>query len=184
MGADLAEAHDRGPVTADGFLARRALLRRVLAESLGPGEVLLVDDAGRRFASCGDRVTWWSSSSSGQVVVIAVADAPVGVDVEVVAAVPEAAAVARQLFRPDEADAVTTVDEPLRTRRLLTTWVAKEAVVKATGEGLSRDLTSFHVPDGKHWRPVSWYGIRGPSLLVAAPLASPPGCVVAVAVTS
>src|SRR5205823_4634192 len=95
--------------------------------------------------------------------------------------VPEAASVARHLLRTAEAEAITTLAEPARTRLLLETWVAKEAVVKATGEGLARDLRSFGAEPGPGWRPVTWYEDEGPALLIAdVPLDD---CVVALALT-
>ena len=78
----------------------------------------------------------FSLSHSGQWVVCAVGDAPLGVDVEQPRCTMD---IARRFFRPDELPKTEDKDFLLRL------WTAKEAFVKALGGGLSVPLNSFRV---------------------------------------
>lgn len=73
------------------------------------------------------------------------ATSEVGVDVECLREVPEAAAIARRHFSVREADLVCGGDAARRSERFLTCWTRKEAVVKALGRGLSVPLQTFEV---------------------------------------
>lgn len=141
------------------LVARRTALARVVAAHLGvePRALRLVDDAGRLVVGTdgGDPVPL-STSHSADVGLVTIGTGTgtggVGVDVEVVAPVPEAASIAADLFHPDEARWIGTGAGQLA--RFLAVWVRKEAVVKVTGEGLSRDLRSFAVAPGAGVEPV------------------------------
>lgn len=81
-------------------------------------------------------------------VAVAVArEREVGIDVEAVSrTVPSAMDLARRYFSPREADALAAQrDESQRQREFLRRWTAKEALVKATGHGLSLGLDQFEV---------------------------------------
>lgn len=78
----------------------------------------------------------FSLSHSGSWVVCAVGDHPVGVDVELPRC---SAAIAKRYFHPSEA---AWADDPDCLCRL---WTAKEAFVKALGDGLTIPLRSFQV---------------------------------------
>lgn len=77
----------------------------------------------------------FSLSHSGHWAVCAVADTPVGVDVEQPRCTP---AMARRFFHPDELRS----ENPIFLTRL---WTAKEAFLKALGRGLTVPLDSFLV---------------------------------------
>ena len=80
-----------------------------------------------------------SVSHSGDVVAVALTAAgPVGVDIEVVRAI-DVEAVADSVCRPAERRRLAT------TAGFYSYWTRKEAVLKATGEGLSRPMTDLHV---------------------------------------
>jgi 4'-phosphopantetheinyl transferase len=84
-----------------------------------------------------------SVSHSGERVAVALTRVgPVGVDVERIADV-DTAGLARTVLHPDET-AATTED-------FYVYWTRKEAVVKATGDGLGAGLSAVHVspPDGQ-----------------------------------
>ena len=80
-----------------------------------------------------------SVSHSGEVVAIAIAwCGPVGVDVEAVRAI-DFAAITESVCTPAERIEVRTETD------FFTVWTRKEAVLKATGEGLSRPMSSLQV---------------------------------------
>lgn len=100
---------------------------------------------------------WVSLSRAGELVVVAVTDAgPVGVDVEVVPDLP----------RPDFATfALHTGERAASAWEQATTWVRKEAVLKAVGLGLRLDPREVGVspadepPAVRSWpgtAPLSW----------------------------
>lgn len=131
------------------FLARRALLAEVVGDVLGvdPTELALTGDEGPlriRHPSAGELLV--STSSSGEVGLVALGADGVGVDVETTSEVPEVDDIARAMLHPDETAWIDAGGD--RTSRFLAVWVRKEAVVKLTGEGLQRDLRSFAVHPG------------------------------------
>jgi 4'-phosphopantetheinyl transferase len=71
----------------------------------------------------------------------------VGVDVERMRNIPEAAALAESCFLSGEAAFVSAAGTAhQRSARFLTCWTRKEAVVKAIGGGMSIGLDAFEVP--------------------------------------
>lgn len=119
--------------------ARRAFTRRVLGGVLGedPARIEFDVEPGGKPRLIDDRM-WFSCSSSGDHLIVAVADRPVGVDVEQVRADLDPHDLARRYFSPEErmhleheayGDALV--------ERFLLLWTAKEALGKATGEGVT-----------------------------------------------
>lgn len=119
------------------FLAGRRLLRNVLAGLLecSPQEVgIETDGAGKPRLSEGSY--HFSVSHSGEAVGVAVAEFPVGIDLEWERPV-DARGLARRFFSPEEAALLAA--EPI-TRRFFSLWTRREAAVKADGRGLARLL--------------------------------------------
>ncbi|MFF0436110.1 4'-phosphopantetheinyl transferase family protein [Streptomyces sp. NPDC004327] len=141
------------------YVTAHALLRTVL------GEVLDRDPAALSFAQgphgkpyLADAPVEFSLSHSGELVAVALSlGAPVGVDVERVP-VPSAE-LPLPVLSPAERAAYDLVPEPERAAAFTTYWVRKEAVLKATGEGLRVDPARLTVaaPD----RPARLLGWRG-----------------------
>jgi 4'-phosphopantetheinyl transferase len=141
---------------AGRLLARRALLRRVVAEVGGcaPDQVQVPSGSGPRTVTVpGLPPRYVSTSSSGAWAVLALADVPVGADLEMLPGPPDALQVSAHLL-PAAEHAWIAAGGPHAPDRFLVTWVRKEAVVKLTGEGLSRDLRSFVVDAGAASAPV------------------------------
>ncbi|MFF2192328.1 4'-phosphopantetheinyl transferase family protein [Streptomyces sp. NPDC058157] len=134
-------------------LAHRAAVRRILGRLLDvpPGEV----EFGRRpCPGCADaahgppyvrhpgNALWISISHTGGCGVLAVAEHPVGIDVEHEARPwsPEAAAKA---LTPSEAAHLEAQRTPrARAHAFLTCWTRKEAALKAAGIGIVTDLSA------------------------------------------
>ena len=99
---------------------------------------------------------FFNLSHSGSVAAMAVCRAAdVGIDIEKLRDVPDG--FADRFFAPEERSALATISDPeARRRTLILCWTRKEAVVKATGEGIARGLQSFvvSVNDGP-WPEVS-----------------------------
>lgn len=97
---------------------------------------------------------------SGQMAAVAVADCPVGIDVERVRAMPDLLAVASRFFAPAEAAEVQAAPEPERTSMFFRIWTRKEAFVKCVGDGLYMPLDSFRVSSGPE---AQFLGFQDPS---------------------
>jgi 4'-phosphopantetheinyl transferase len=132
------------------FLTGRSLIRGVAARSLGvpPSDVVLDSscfDCGKPHGK--PRVVGSSLevsiSHSGDWVVLAVTEgAPVGVDVEELrdASVDELAGIC---FSPDELATFRALPADSRRGAFFTYWARKEAVVKATGKGMTVPMTKL-----------------------------------------
>jgi phosphopantetheinyl transferase len=131
------------------FVQGRSLLRQVLATYLGcPPQMLRLDqwcvrcgaaDHGKpRLVSPPSELTFNLSHAEGLVVVAVCCGQPVGVDVEWrgrAQAMPELVGL---VLSPTELAALEELPQADRAGVLLRCWVRKEALLKATGEGLGR----------------------------------------------
>jgi len=95
----------------------------------------------------GDRTgLQFSVSHSGQRVAVAVVrDAHVGVDVEQIVPGLEVEALAREVLSEDEREVFDELASGDRQRGFLTYWTRKEALLKATGDGLRVPMDSITV---------------------------------------
>ena len=86
----------------------------------------------------------FSISHTRGCVAIAVAGRAVGIDVEQRREISDLAAVARTAFAPEGyAALVACSGRPARTAMFYRYWTLGEAFIKATGEGITQNLTSF-----------------------------------------
>ena len=117
----------------------------------------------------------FSLSHAGDWAVLAVCDAPVGVDIEAVG--QDRPQVVARFFHPREQDAYFALPEDARTDAFYTLWVRKEAVVKALGDGMHRPFASFAVPLPPA---CTVHGLDQPAALFSLPFPGPyklGGCV-------
>jgi 4'-phosphopantetheinyl transferase len=126
------------PADAAAFIARRAALRRLLADWLGvtPAEVRLTTGAhGKPMLAEG--LLHFSLSHRRGISVIALAAAQIGIDLEFVDSRVQIDSIAARFFAPDELE--TLSQRPIDARRDLFFWLwtRKEAFVKALGVGIS-----------------------------------------------
>lgn len=127
-----------------------------------------------------------SVSHSGDLVVVAVARAPVGVDVEQLDGRSRPLggdggpqALAQVVLASEEQAALAAVSPPDRARAFLVAWTRKEAVTKATGDGLRIPFSEVIVARG---RLVSWPGPQPPESVSLSDLEAEAGYVAALAV--
>ncbi|MBV9205817.1 MAG: 4'-phosphopantetheinyl transferase superfamily protein [Actinobacteria bacterium] len=131
-----------------------------------------------------------SVAHSGDLVVVAVARSPVGVDVEQLGGRPHAVggdggpeALGRLVLSPAERAVLAAVPPPRRSREFLVAWTRKEAVTKATGDGLRVKFSDVVVAAGAGPpRVVSWPYPRDPGGVTLLDLDADAGYVAALAV--
>lgn len=73
---------------------------------------------------------------------------PVGIDIEAAFRASELPGIATSVCHPSELQSLANLPEPARSRALLALWVRKEALLKAEGIGLAREMCSFHAAAG------------------------------------
>jgi 4'-phosphopantetheinyl transferase len=139
------------------FLRARGFVREVLASYLHGrrGSDLQFD---RRCSLCGaqhgkprlagnaqpESGIEFSISHSGSLCLIAVSSGPVGVDLEILRDL-ECEAIARKEFAEAEAESIRLAPPEVRVKAFLELWVRKEALAKALGTGLNREMLTTHV---------------------------------------
>jgi 4'-phosphopantetheinyl transferase len=140
---DLQEAPSRDPARG-AFLRRRALSRRIVAARLGVApESIEIGHA----PSGAPRVLAPASplkiSVSGRAdfCAVAMAEAPVGVDIEPSRAIEPP----WSLLHPNERKALETLRGEARADAFLRLWTAKEAYLKALGLGFAREPTKIAI---------------------------------------
>ncbi len=131
----------------------------------------------------------FSVAHSGDLIAVAVAADPVGVDVEQLdgrARPPgggDPEALARLVLAGPERAALAEIDPPARARAFLVAWARKEAVTKATGDGLGAPFSQIVVAaDAGAPRVTSWPYPQAPETVSLLDLDAGPGYVAALAV--
>ncbi len=131
----------------------------------------------------------FSVAHSGALIAVAVARDPVGVDVEQLggrARPLDPDALARLVLAESERAALAEVDPAARARAFLVAWARKEAVTKATGDGLRAAFSQIvvaAVPDSAGPpRVTSWPYPQAPESVSVLDLDAGPGYVAALAV--
>ena len=93
----------------------------------------------------------FSLSHSAEHVMVALAECPVGCDVEEIA--PADMDIARICCTPDEFALIESLDGGERDRAFVKSWVRRESLLKAIGCGFGKEVPPFHVLP---WRVPDW----------------------------
>ena len=147
---DLARAATYPDARRGYFLARRALLRQLVARRFGcaaEAVVISVDESGApRIASPNeispDANLRLSISRRGALVALAIAPRPIGVDVEILGRPEEVPAA---MLHKDEAERLADLNGAARHKAFLEIWTLKEAYLKALRTGLRREPAEIEV---------------------------------------
>jgi 4'-phosphopantetheinyl transferase len=156
----------------DRHLSAHGALRLVLAEYLACDPLALrfaTGEHGKPFLE--DTPLEFNLSHSSDLALIAVGcERQVGVDVERVRSVPDLEDLAGRVCGTDELATLAALAEPHRAHAFLTMWTRKEALAKATGEGIGgvmRDGRAGAV-ERKPWTVVEVNDLPGYTASVAA----------------
>ncbi|MAS96546.1 MAG: hypothetical protein CMO55_25435 [Verrucomicrobiales bacterium] len=127
----------RFDVHRERYVRSRGKLRTVLGECLGcsPNEVpLLIDEMGKPYLPDGE--VHFNLSHSEDLAVVAVSRVPsIGVDVELFSREVDIDGLGNRCFRESEIKRMQSLGGDDKVRAFFWTWTAKEARMKATGEG-------------------------------------------------
>ncbi len=133
------------------FVLSRSFLRGLLAKYLRchPREVSFTLGAYGKpslAATDSDSQLSFNLAHSGVITLCAVGlSKDIGVDVEQMRDIDDMENIARRFFAPLEVARLNALPECEKKEAFFRCWTAKEAFIKATGEGLSRPLDSFTV---------------------------------------
>jgi len=129
------------------FVAARGLLRKLAGAYLDRDPASLtfaLAEHGKPYLADAD--LRFSVSHSGDLVLIAFSQGnEIGVDVEEIRESSDTMAIARRFFAPEDAAALAALPPSGRTAAFFAIWCRKEAVLKATGKGVSEGLDRFAV---------------------------------------
>jgi 4'-phosphopantetheinyl transferase len=167
------------------YVSHHAFVRRVLGRYLGvaPSALMMRVGTHGKPELAPDQPLAFNASRSGGLSVVAVASAPVGVDIEQVRPIDDALQIADGLFADGERRRLRMLPRSARSQAFLALWTRKESVVKATGRGLSQPLDAFDVSAGKEDMDGRWHSQLGSTPLVVAQLDAPSGWLAAVSLT-
>lgn len=134
----------------DAYIVGRGRLRETLGLVVGcpPAAVRLVADLRgkpRLDGPVGGRVRFNVAHSSALMLCAVTLDRDVGVDVERMDERTEWEEIAARSFAATEREALGALPRTVQQSAFFACWTRKEAVIKATGEGLARPLDSFLV---------------------------------------
>jgi len=137
------QAHDR-----HRFIISRAALRIILAVYLNEQAALIEFEIGvNKKPFLKNAALHYNVSHAGDWIIIAVANTPVGVDVERIDPSFDYKDIIIEYFNKEEVKYITGADDHSRFFLL---WTRKEALTKATGKGLDDDLKLVPALNGEH----------------------------------
>ncbi|WP_363350996.1 4'-phosphopantetheinyl transferase superfamily protein [Methylocystis echinoides] len=154
------------------YIGAHALLRAELSRRAGGAPQdwrFAAAERGKPFLVDPPQDLRFSMTHTRGMVAVALAEGvEIGVDVEPAHRRAESMKLAERFFAPEEAALLRALEGEARRDAFFAIWTLKEAVVKATGEGLSRPLNSFvisldppgvtmrDVAAGDDWRLAHW----------------------------
>jgi 4'-phosphopantetheinyl transferase len=116
-------------------------------------------------------------SHSGELAVVAVAEvSEIGVDIEQIRPMPDWRQIAKGTFHQAETEWVCAAKVDHRAEAFFEVWTAKEAYIKASGNGLSHPLDSFAVVGANPQQEYSITRLQLPEGYAGAVAYPPPTC--------
>ena len=166
-----------------GYVLAHGLLRRLLAAFCAvPAQELRFRTGpfGKPLLESGALSFSISHCGSTAIVAISSPEMTVGIDIERVREIDDMETIVRRYFSPLEYAAWCAQPHSARQQAFFRLWTRKEAVLKATGEGLQRSLSSFTVscdmpPELLAPAPPAWslHDLAEPAGYVGAVAAAP-----------
>lgn len=154
-------ARYRLPADRNRFVAGRGLLRLLAGRYTKQSSEQVTINPGRNQKPMLTNAPGWhvNLTHAGEWVLLAVGRVAVGIDVEEMNPDFRYADLLTTAFGPDEQEQIRLSEQP--RRQFYDGWTRKEALLKATGHGLSDELTAVPCLDGEHRVPESVIGAAG-----------------------
>ena len=134
----------------DNYIICHGILRMLLGSYVGqsPSDLsLTIGACGKpelRAGSGGGGIHFNLSHSRDLVLCGITGACPIGVDVEYLQPIPRCERIAREFFSQTEAESLRALPREFRTQHFFDLWTRKEALLKATGDGLGHGQTIRH----------------------------------------
>lgn len=164
----------RRPEDRDRYLAAHGALRLILGEYVAGDPIgfpLSADERGKPFL--GDRRTQFDlqfnlSHSGGLALIVVAAARQVGVDVEHIRPMPDLEGVAARVCTPAERAELSALAGAQRESAFFAMWTRKEALAKASGEGIQAIVRESSGEPDDRWSFVDVTDLPGYAACVAA----------------
>jgi 4'-phosphopantetheinyl transferase len=133
------------------FIVSRGALRQILGMYLNMPPVAIEFAEGKNkkpyIVNPGDRGLHYNLSHSNNWIVIAIANSEIGIDTEFVNPDFDYREIITDVFGPGEVDFIKKGNS---LKRFFTLWTRKEALIKATGQGMDENFKAIPSMDGDH----------------------------------
>lgn len=135
---------------ANRYIICRVLLKFILARrlSIPVSEINIALNHNKKPYLVNDNSVFFNLSHSKDLAIIAVSDNAVGIDLEYLNNNFDFMDMLPTIFSSKEIERVLTTTQKAQT--FFKYWTRKEAIVKATGQGISDDLPKIPATDGRH----------------------------------
>jgi 4'-phosphopantetheinyl transferase len=132
------------------FVICRMVLKFLLAKQTGldVNKIVLDNDSNKKPYLSSHPSVFFNVTHAGDYAIIAIAKEPVGIDIEYINRKFEFSEIISYTLSNTEIDKLLNSDNKLHT--FYTYWTRKEAIVKATGKGISDNLPHIPAMDGHH----------------------------------
>jgi 4'-phosphopantetheinyl transferase len=134
---------------SDRFIISRALLKLIMSKYLNiqPNRVEIDADKNKK-PFIKNSPLFYNMSHSGDWIILAVADSPIGIDTELINNSFDFGDVINEYFSVDESSFISESDS---TERFFLLWTRKEAITKASGQGLDENFKFIPSLDGEYF---------------------------------
>lgn len=136
------------PKPRDTFITSRGYLRIILSKYLQiePAKIEFAYTAkGKPYIVSNSNLEFNLSHSADLVVYAITKNRPIGIDLEYLRNFPDGVKIATRFFAPEEAEFIRNCPETLQSLAFFQGWTSKEAMLKATGEGIADGLAKLIV---------------------------------------
>jgi 4'-phosphopantetheinyl transferase len=136
------------PLDKQRYIISRAILKHLLSRFSGVNEqeILLASGKnGKPFWSNPFEIRFNLSHAGDGLVIGLSLEKEVGIDMERLDRIPNIPALETFLFTPSELELFHNLDPSLKQETFITAWTRKEAVLKASGEGLTKAMNELDV---------------------------------------
>jgi len=136
------------------------VLKRLLSHYSGINEneiTFKYGKNGKPFLLENDKLQFNCSHSEEMLVIALTLGAELGIDVESLTRIVQPAKLQTYLFTPIELSLFNALEETHQQEAFIDSWTQKEALLKATGEGLTRPMNTIELSRINHETTINWY---------------------------